>query len=69
MIIGVNRWLNKFLFGSGLSRLGFSLKDLSKEEIALFEGSGKTMKHIEIGSLKEIDEKKIVKLLKLIKKK
>lgn len=49
--------------------LGFSLKDLSKEEIALFEGSGKTMKHIEISSLAEIDEKKIIKLMKLIKKK
>lgn len=49
--------------------LGFSLKGLSKEEIALFEGGGKTMKHIEIKSLKEIDEKKIVKLLKVVKKK
>ena len=28
--------------------LGFSLKGLSKEEIALFEGSGKTMKNINI---------------------
>ena len=45
--------------------LGFSLKDLSKEEIALLEGSGKTMKHIKINSLKEIDEKRIVKLLRL----
>ncbi|MCP8304996.1 MAG: DUF1801 domain-containing protein [archaeon] len=47
--------------------LGFSLKGLSKEEITLFEGGGKTMKHIEIASLKEIDEKRIVKLLKLVK--
>lgn len=47
--------------------LGFSLKGLSKEEIALFEGSGKTMKHIKIRSLKELDENKIVKLLKVIK--
>ena len=30
--------------------LGFSLKGLSKEEIALFEGSGKTMKHIKVDS-------------------
>lgn len=47
--------------------LGFSLKGLSKKEKELFKGSGKTMKRIEISSLKEIDEKKVVKLLKLIK--
>ena len=44
--------------------LGFSIKGLPKKEIALFEGSGKTMKHIKISSLKEIDEKRIVKILK-----
>jgi hypothetical protein len=49
--------------------LGFSLKDLSPEEMALFEGSGKTMRHIKIDSLKTIDEKKIVGLLRLIKEK
>jgi len=48
--------------------LGFSLKGLSKEEIELFEGGGKTMKHVKFYSLKEIDEKKIIKLMKLIKK-
>lgn len=47
--------------------LGFSLKGLSKEEIVLFEGSGKTMKYIKIYSLEEMDEKKIMKLLRLIK--
>lgn len=49
--------------------LGFSIKGLSKKEQALFEGSGKTMRHIKIHSLKEINEKKIVKLLKLVDKK
>lgn len=49
--------------------LGFSLKGLSKKEQELFEGSGKTMKHIKIHSLDEIDERKIVKLLRLVKKK
>jgi hypothetical protein len=47
--------------------LGFSLKGLSREEVALFQGSGKTMKHIKIGSLEDIDEEKIVKLLKIVK--
>jgi hypothetical protein len=49
--------------------LGFSLKGLSKKEIELFEGGGKTMKHIKLYSLKEIDEKKIVKLLRVVEKK
>ena len=45
--------------------LGFSLKGLSEKEKRLFEGSGKTMKHIKIYSLKDIDEKKVVKLLRV----
>ena len=47
--------------------LGFSLKGLSKKEQELFEGSGKTMKHIKVHSLKEIDDKRIIKLLKVVK--
>ena len=47
--------------------LGFSLKGLSKKGQELFEGSGKTMKHIKIHSLDEIDERKIVKLLRLVR--
>lgn len=48
--------------------LGFSLKGLSSKEVGLFEGGGKTMKHIKISSLNEINEKKIVELLKVIKR-
>ena len=48
--------------------LGFSIKDLPKKEQELFEGSGKTMKHIKIYSLKEIDDEKITRLLKTVKK-
>ncbi|MHA2039954.1 MAG: DUF1801 domain-containing protein [Promethearchaeota archaeon] len=47
--------------------LGFSIKDLSKDDIALFEGTGKTTRHIKINSHKEINEKKIMKLLKIVK--
>lgn len=47
--------------------LGFSLQGLSAEEARLFEGGGKTMKHIKIRSPQEIDEAKIVRLLKLVK--
>ncbi len=49
--------------------LGFASKDLPKAEASLLEGSRKTMKHLEIKSLEEIDKKLIVKLLKLINKK
>ena len=47
--------------------LGFSLKGLSSKEVGLFEGGGKTMKHVKVRSLEEIDEKKIVELLKVVK--
>lgn len=46
--------------------LGFSMTNLSKEERQSFEGSGKTMKVVSISSLDEIDEQKIVGLLKLV---
>ena len=47
--------------------LGFSLKGLSKKEVDFFEGSGKTMKHIKVSSLNEIDDEKIAELLKVVK--
>jgi uncharacterized protein YdhG (YjbR/CyaY superfamily) len=49
--------------------VGFAITGLNKEEISLFEGSGKTMKHIKIRSLEEIDEKRLVKLITLVDKK
>ena len=49
--------------------VGFAINGLSKEEIGLFEGSGKTMRHIKIPLLENIDEKKLVKLIKLVDKK
>jgi len=45
--------------------LGFSINGLTEKEIALFEGSGKMMRHIKIRTLKDINEKQIVKLLKI----
>jgi hypothetical protein len=47
--------------------LGFSIKNLSTDEIELFEGTGKTMRHIKINSIEDIDEKKITKLLNMVK--
>ena len=46
--------------------LGFSIKDLSKKEISLFEGSGKTTRHLKVNSLEDIDEHEILKLLKMV---
>ena len=45
--------------------VGFSIKGLSKEEINEFEGKGKTMRHIKISDMDGIDEKRLVKLIKL----
>ena len=49
--------------------LGFSIKNLTKKEISLFEGSGKTTRHIKVNSFEDIDEKNILNLLKIVMKK
>ncbi|MEJ2271685.1 MAG: DUF1801 domain-containing protein [Candidatus Bathyarchaeota archaeon] len=49
--------------------VGFAIKGLNENEISLFEGSGKTMKHIKILTLEDIKEKNIVKLIELVNKK
>ena len=46
--------------------LGFSIEGLSKDEIALFDGGGKTTKHIEIKDINDIDEERIVPLLRMV---
>jgi hypothetical protein len=43
--------------------LGFCLKGLSQKEKRLLEGTGRTMRHVKIHSLKDIDDKKIENLL------
>jgi putative endonuclease len=45
--------------------LGFSVAGLTKKQLALFEGSGKTMRRVKIRTLADVDEKKLVKLLKI----
>jgi len=45
--------------------LGFSVNELSKENLAMFEGSGKTMRHVKVWSLDDVDEARIVQLLKV----
>jgi uncharacterized protein YdhG (YjbR/CyaY superfamily) len=49
--------------------VGFAITGLSKDEISLFEGSGKTMRHIKIPSLERIDEVRLAKIIELVNKK
>jgi hypothetical protein len=49
--------------------IGFAISGLNKDEISLFEGTGKTMRHIKITTLEEVNEKKLVTLIKLVDKK
>jgi uncharacterized protein YdhG (YjbR/CyaY superfamily) len=49
--------------------VGFAITGLKEDEISLFEGSGKTMKHIKIPTLEDIDEKNLVNLIELVDRK
>jgi len=49
--------------------LGFSIKGMTKEDLALFDGGGKTMKHIKVDKVEDINENRITELLKLVDKK
>ena len=49
--------------------VGFAITGLNKEEIDMFEGSGKTMRHIKIHSIDDVDENKIVKMINMVNKK
>jgi hypothetical protein len=62
---------DKFYIASMKNRVhvGFAITGLSKKEIELFEGSGKTMRHIKIYSKDDIDENKLIELIKIVDKK
>jgi len=49
--------------------MGFSVKGLSEQEMALFEGKGKMMRHIKFHSLEDVDETRVMKLLRLVAEK
>jgi hypothetical protein len=49
--------------------LGFSVKGLSEEEMALFEGKGKLMRHIKFHSLEDVDEARVADMLRLVSEK
>ena len=49
--------------------VGFAVTGLREDEIGLFEGKGKTMRHIKIPTLESIDENRLVKLIEMVDKK
>ena len=62
---------DKFYIAAMKNRVhvGFAITELSKDEISLFEGNGKTMRHIKIPTLEDIDEEKLVELIEMVNKK
>ncbi len=46
--------------------IGFSVTGLDKDEIKLFDGNGKYMRHIKIHALDDIDETKLMQLFILV---
>ena len=49
--------------------VGFAITGLSKDEISFFEGTGKTMRHIKIPALENVDEGKLLELIEMVNKK
>jgi hypothetical protein len=64
-------WYRKFYI-VGLKdsvNLGVSVKGLIKKDKDNFKGAGSFMRHLKFKEAKDIDEKKVVKLIKLVDKK
>jgi uncharacterized protein YdhG (YjbR/CyaY superfamily) len=49
--------------------VGFAVTGLSEDEISMFEGNGKTMRHIKIPTSESIDEIELVKMIEMVNKK
>jgi hypothetical protein len=49
--------------------VGFAITGLSDEEIGLFEGKGKTMRHIKVPTIESINRESLVKLIRMVDKK
>ncbi len=64
-------WYGKYYIASlkDSVNLGFSVEGLSKEDGTNFKGSGKFMRHLKFKEIKDIDEDKIVGLLRLVDEK
>ena len=47
--------------------VGFSVQGLDEEEMKNFEGKGRYLRHIKVFLIDDVDEEKIVRLLKIVK--
>jgi len=63
--------VGKFYLAAMKNRVhvGFAIPGLNKDEVGLFEGTGKTMRHIKISKLEDIDQEKLAKLIEIVNKK
>lgn len=61
-------WYGKFYIAAlkDSVNVGFSITGLDKDEISLFSGTGKFMRHIKLYSVKDIEVEKMEKLFKLV---
>jgi len=61
----------KFYIAAMRSRVhvGFAIAGLSSDELALFEGKGKTMRHIKIDALERINKTNLARLIKMVDQK
>jgi len=49
--------------------VGFAITGLSTDELALFEGNGKTMRHIKIPTIDSINKTSLVRLIEMVDQK
>ena len=49
--------------------MGFSIIGLAPEEVKLFQGTGKTMRHLKFENIDSIDKEQLVKIIKLVRNK
>ncbi len=49
--------------------MGFSIIGLAPEEVKLFQGSGKTMRHLKFGNIDLIDREELVETIRLVRDK
>ena len=49
--------------------LGFAVQGLTEKQIENFKGQGEYMRHLKFHTLKDIDKKHVIKLLKMVYKK
>ncbi len=49
--------------------VGFTIAGLNSDEIAMFEGNGKTMRHIKIPTIDCVDKTRLAKLIRMVDQK